>query len=167
MADLIALDLLERKAAAFEFEAEQAASAPLPGEPEPIDPAAELRELLELARDWVAPMLPYVPHIYTDEVLVELSAKTVPVLDKWGVSLSGVGDFLGPEIKLAALVIPLAFVTYKTHKAWKQAELEGRTIEARDPAMPDRAPAPAPDVPPVRTLVPVKDTGGQLQAMGA
>lgn len=165
MADLIALDLIERKAAAFEFEAEQAASAPLPGEPQPIDPADELREMLVLGRDWVAPMLPYIPHIYTDEVLAELSKKTVPVLDKWGVSLDGVGDLLGPELKLAALVIPLAIITYKTHKAWRQAELESRTVEARSTDVP--APAPMPDVPPVRTLVPVQDTGGQLRSMGA
>lgn len=167
MADLIALDLIERKAAAFEFEAEQAAAAPLPGEPEPINPVDDLRELLVLARDWVAPMLPYVPHIYTDEVLVELSKKTVPVMDKWGMSLDGVGDFLGPELKLAALVLPLAFVTYKTHKAWRQAELEASTVEAQRSA-PHPAPAPdVPPVPPVRTLVPVQDTGGQLRMQGA
>lgn len=160
MADLIALDLIERKAAAFEFEAEQAAAAPLPGEPQPVNPADELREVLELARDWVSPMLPYVPAIYTDEVLTELSAKTIPVLEKWGVSLDGVSDLLGPELKLAALVLPLAYVTYRTHKAYRDAQQAERTVD-----MPS-APQPAPPVPPVRAMVPVQDTGGMLKMQG-
>jgi hypothetical protein len=64
------------------------------------------------------------------KVLTELAAKTVPVLDKYGLSLAGVGDMFGPELRLLVVVAPLAYVTYKTHKAYKAAELAARTVDA-------------------------------------
>ncbi|KFL54377.1 hypothetical protein JM78_04550 [Burkholderia pyrrocinia] len=159
MGEVVEWELLERRAASMAFQAQEAAAAPLPGEPEPIDPADELLDMLKMARDYLAPLLPYVPAIYSDEVLAELAAKTVPVLDKYGLSLSGVGDLFGPELRLLVVVAPLAYVTYKTHKAYKAAEQEARTVDA--------APAAAPAPTPARAVVPVRDTGGQLQPQGA
>ncbi|KVA74082.1 hypothetical protein WM36_17195 [Burkholderia ubonensis] len=161
MGEVVEWDLLERRAASMAFQAQEAAAAPLPGEPEPIDPAAELLDMLKMARDYLAPLLPYVPAIYTDEVLTELAAKTVPVLDKYGLSVAGVGDLFGPELRLLVLVAPLAYVTYRTHKAYKAAELEARTVDAAPAA------AATPPAEPVRVVVPVRDTGGQLQPQGA
>ncbi|MBJ9686056.1 hypothetical protein I5589_03070 [Burkholderia vietnamiensis] len=159
MGEMTEWDLVERRAASMAFQAQEAAAAPMPGEPEPIDPAAELLDMLKMVRDYLAPLLPYVPAIYTDEVLTELADKTVPVLDKYSLSLSGVGDLFGPELRLLVVVAPLAYVTYRTHKAYKAAELEARTVDA--------APAAAPTAEPMRAVVPVRDTGGQLQPLGA
>lgn len=154
-------DQLKRRTASRKFQEQEAAAAPLPGEPEPVDPVAELLDVLTMARDYVAPIAPYVPQIYTDEVLRELAAKTVPVLDKHGWSLSGVSDFLGPELRLLAFLAPLLYVTYLAAKAHKAAQLAERTVDM--PAPQERTPEAAP----VRTLVPVQDTGGQLREMGA
>ncbi|WP_175887934.1 hypothetical protein [Burkholderia contaminans] len=160
MGEVVEWELLERRAASMAFQAQEEAAAPLPGEPEPINPVEELFDMLKMARDYVAPLAPYVPAIYSDEVLHELAAKTVPVLDKHGWSLSGVGDLFGPELRLLAFIAPLLYVTYLAAKAHKAAQLAERTVDAA-PA------APAPQVEPVRAVVPVRDTGGQLQALGA
>ncbi|MFM0364229.1 hypothetical protein [Paraburkholderia sediminicola] len=159
MAELSGWELIERRAAAFEFEAEQEAGAPLPGEPVPVDPKEELADVLKVIRDLLGPALPYIPEIYTDEVVSALAATTVPVLDKYGIAIGGVGGLLGPEIALLALVVPLGIVTVRTHKAWKEAQ----TIE--------QAPRTAPQAPvqvaPIRAMVAVRDTGGQLSMQGA
>ncbi|WP_157648123.1 hypothetical protein [Burkholderia ubonensis] len=161
MGEVVEWELLERRAASMAFQAQEAAAAPLPGEPEPIDPVAELLDMLKMARDYVAPLRPYVMQIYTDDVLRELAAKTVPVLDKYGWSVSGVGDLFGPEIRLLALIAPLLYVTWQVEKAHRAAQLAERTVDAA-PAAAATAP-----VEPVRAVVPVRDTGGQLQPMGA
>lgn len=158
MAELGGWELIERRAAAFEFEAEQEAAAPLPGEPQPIDPKEELADVLKLVRGLLGPALPYIPEIYTDEVVDALAATTVPVLDKYGIAIGGVGGLLGPELALLALVVPLGIVTVRTHKAWREAQ----TVEAAPKVMP----APV-QVAPVRAVVPVRDTGGMLSMQGA
>lgn len=160
MGEVVEWDLLERRAASMAFQEQEAASAPMPGEPSPIDPVEELVDVLKMVRDYVAPIAPYVPQIYTDEVVHELAAKTVPVLDKHGWSLSGVSDFLGPELRLLAFIAPLLYVTYLAAKAHRAAQLAERTVDMA-------APQPAAQAaPPVRALVPVQDTGGQLRGMG-
>ncbi|MGU8077839.1 hypothetical protein [Burkholderia pyrrocinia] len=161
MGEVIEWDLVERRAASMAFQEQEAAAAPLPGEPTPIDPVEELYDMLKMVRDYVAPIAPYVPAIYTDEVLHELAAKTVPVLDKHGWSLSGVGDLFGPELRLLAFIAPLLYVTYLAAKAHKAAQLAERTVDAAPAA------AAAPAAEPVRAVVPVRDTGGQLQPLGA
>jgi hypothetical protein len=156
--------LIERRAAAFEFEAASEAAAPLPGEPAPIDPKEEVADVLKFVRDLIGPFLPYIPEIYTDEVCGEVAAKTVPVLDKYGIAIGGVGGLLGPELALAALVVPLGIITVKTHKAYKEAVLiEARRlqVEQRAAAAHVNPPAPAVQVPAV-----VRDGGGMLRGQG-
>ncbi|WP_028214713.1 hypothetical protein [Paraburkholderia mimosarum] len=159
MADVSGWELIERRAAAFEFEAEQQAGAPLPGEPVPVDPKEELADVLKLIRGLLGPALPYIPEIYTDEVVNALAETTVPVLDKYGIAIGGVGGLLGPELALLALVVPLGIVTVKTHRAWREAQ----TVEQVTHAAPQPAPVP---VQPVRAVVPVRDTGGMLSMQG-
>jgi hypothetical protein len=161
MAELGGWELIERRAAAFEFEAEQEAGAPLPGEPLPVDPKEELADMLKLVRGLLGPALPYIPEIYTDEVVDVLAATTLPVLDKYGIAISGVGGLFGPELALLALVVPLGIVTVRTHKAWREAQ----TVEQAPQAAP-QASAPV-QVAPVRAMVPVRDTGGMLSMQGA
>jgi hypothetical protein len=154
--------LLERRAAAFEFEAESEAAAPMPGEPAPIDPKEEVADVLKLVRDLIGPLLPYIPQIYTDEVCAEVAGKTVPVLDKYGIAIGGVGGLLGPELALAALVLPLGYVTVKTHKAYKQA-LEQERREALQVARGTQTIVPAPIV---QAPAVVRDGGGMLRGQG-
>jgi hypothetical protein len=161
--ELVEWELLERRAAAFEFQEQEARTAPLPGEPEPVNPAQEVGDCLKVIRDLLAPLLPYLPGIYTDEVVAEVAAKVVPVMDKYGLSVEGVGDLFGPELSLAVTVLPLAYVTYKVHGQYKAALEAERTVEM--PKQPER-PAPV-AVAPVRAMVAVRDTGGQLSMQGA
>ncbi|SKC92234.1 hypothetical protein [Paraburkholderia hospita] len=155
--------LIERRAAAFEFEASAEASAPMPGEPAPIDPAEEVADVLKLVRDLIGPLLPYIPEIYTDDVCAAVADKTVPVLDKYGIAIGGVGGLLGPELALAALVLPLGYVTVKTHKAYKEA-LANEARAARQAAIGTQTVQPA--APVVQMPAVVRDGGGMLRGQG-
>lgn len=141
--DAGSLDLLARKAHAFET---QAATdlPPLPGEPPPVDPVQEWADLLGLIVMLATPLLPYLPAIYTDETIQGLAAAVHPVADKYGIDGTGLG--MSPEIKLAMVAAPLAVATYMTHRAWREQQqapapaVETVTNVAPPPPVPGQAP---------------------------
>ncbi|ALS61858.1 hypothetical protein [Pandoraea norimbergensis] len=153
--DVIAFDLLERKAAAFESQIETAAAAPLPGEPEPINPADELAELIVLGVTVASPLLPYLPSIYTPDVCKQLAAAIVPVAEKYGIDVSGVRG--GPELTLIMTALPLAAMTFAAHKQWRAEVEKARTLEmdAQNGRVAHGPPAPQ---------TKVEDHGGRLRA---
>lgn len=151
--DVIAFDLLERKAAAFETQIETDAAAPLPGEPEPISPADELAELIVLGVTVASPLLPYLPTIYTPEVCKSLAVAIVPVAEKYGVDMSGVRG--GPELTLLMVALPLAAMTFAAHKQWRAELDKARTLDARPQGE---------HVPRVPSVNEVEDHGGRLRA---
>ena len=154
--ELGALDTLKRKAHA----AETAAAAdlpPLPGEPEPIDPATEWEMTLTVLVAALGPALPYLPTIYTPDTIKALANAIVPVASKYDLSVGGM--MAGPEIGLLMVAGPLALSTYVAHKAWRAQQDAERTVEDAPPA--------AVTPPQTRTALGenMQDMGGRLPAI--
>ncbi|GLC96846.1 hypothetical protein Tamer19_62550 [Cupriavidus sp. TA19] len=154
--ELDALDTIKRKAHAFESQA-GADLPPLPGEPEPVDPAVEWEMSLTLLVTVLSPALPYLPTIYTPDTIKALAGAIVPVADKYGLSVGGIMS--GPEIGLLLVAGPLALSTYVAHRAWREQQDAERTLEA----------APPPEVVPPQSRSHLgehtQDTGGRLPAI--
>lgn len=151
--EVSALDTLRRKAHVAESQA--AADLPLlPGEPEPIDPAAEWEMSITLLVTVLAPALPYLPAIYTPDTIKALAGAIVPVANKYGLDVGGMMS--GPEIGLLLVAAPLGLSTYVAHRAWRAQQDAERTL--------DEAP-PAAVVPPQKRThlgEHMEDTGGRL-----
>lgn len=155
--ELDALDTIKRKAHAYESQA-GADLPPLPGEPAPIDPAAEWEMTLSVLVAALSPALPYIPTVYTPDAIKALSAAIVPVADKYGLSVGGLMS--GPEIGLLLVAGPLALATVVAHKQWRAEQDEARTV--------DNAAPPATVVPPQQRShlgENMQDTGGRLPAV--
>ncbi|WP_343549445.1 hypothetical protein [Ralstonia sp.] len=141
--DAGSLDLLTRKAHAFESQAE-ADLPPLPGEPPPVDPVQEWADLIGLIVMLGTPLLPYLPAIYTDETVKELAGAVQPVAAKYGIDGTGLGST--PELRLLIVAAPLAVGTYVTHRAWREQQkgpspaVETVTNVAPPPPVPGQAP---------------------------
>lgn len=117
--DVSELDALEHSAAELDAEGGDMGPAPDGAGMVGPDPVQETAALLGVCVGMVAPLLPYLPAIYTDEVVGRLAAAYVPVAEKhgWGIG----GEFFerwGPEIVLAGTVLPLAMATKSAHQAW-------------------------------------------------
>jgi hypothetical protein len=96
---------------AMAVEAEFGAPAGVPGEaPAPVDPAAEIRALLEVLRMIASPLSPVVARVWTDDVLGATAPALAAVMDKYGLSLGGL-DRWGPEIALAVAILPPTVAT--------------------------------------------------------
>lgn len=147
-------------------QAEAAAAALPPGEapPQPVDPVAEARAVFGLVVGMAAPMLPYLPAIYTDEKLDILAAAYVPVAEKYGWNVGGwLGEY-SAEIALVAVAAPLAIQTAKAHRE-HVAALAAAKAPKEKPAPAALAPTPAPDgkLPAIEREAP-EDRGGMLTA---
>lgn len=157
MGAVIEFDYLTRKAAANEAEAEASAAMPLPGEPEPVDEATEIKEILIFARDLLSPIYTYLPAIYTDETIGALASRAVPLMDKYGLTVSGLGSMFAEEIAFAMVAVPLAIMHMQAHKAWRAEQDAARTIEhGEQPAQSPIQPVPMHRV--------IEDNGGRLAA---
>lgn len=156
--ELDALDTLRRKAHAFESQAGENLP-PLPGEPEPIDPAVEWEMTLGVLVAVLSPALPYVPTVYTPAAIKALAAAIVPVANKYGLSVGGIMS--GPEVGLLMVAGPLALATVVAHKQWRAEQDAARTVDD----------APPEAVTPVaqrgsRLGDNTQDNGGRLRAVG-
>ncbi|WP_423197151.1 hypothetical protein DFLDMN_000728 [Cupriavidus sp. H19C3] len=155
--ELDALDTLRRKAHAFESQA-GADLPPLPGEPEPIDPAVEWEMTLNVLVAALSPALPYVPTIYTPEAIKALAAAIVPVANKYGLSVGGI--MAGPEIGLLMVAGPLALATVVAHKQWRAEQEAARTVDDAPPS------SVVPTQVNERLGANMQDNGGRLRAVG-
>jgi hypothetical protein len=130
------LAALAGEAAALDAEFGPAPEVAAPGAAaEPVvDEAAEIAAVLMLCAELVKPALPYVADIYTPEAMGRIAAAAVPVMQKYGVTMSGLFGRFGPEIGLAIAVAPVVVQTAVAHKQWKYqqalAELK-RQADAR------------------------------------
>ncbi|WP_059411696.1 hypothetical protein [Cupriavidus basilensis] len=155
--ELDALDTLKRKAHAYESQAGQDLP-PLPGEPAPVDPAAEWEMTISLVVAVLSPALPYLPTVYTPDTIKALSGAIVPVADKYGLNVGGIMG--GPEIGLLMIAAPLGLSTYVAHKQWRAQQEAERTVDDAPPAV---------VVPPqARSHLGenMQDNGGRLRAVG-
>lgn len=84
------------------------------------DPASEMRDIIALAVGLLAPALPYLPTIYTDEKITALAGAYVPVAEKYGWDVGGALSNWGAEIALAAVAVPLGVQTANAHRAWAE-----------------------------------------------
>lgn len=150
-----ALDTLRRKAHAAESQAEDL--PPLPGEPEPVDPADEWTMTLTVLVTALSPALPYLPAIYTPDTIRALAGAIVPVASKYGLSVGGIMS--GPEIGLLMVAGPLALSTYVAHRAWREQQDAERTVDEAPPA------AVAPPQARSHLGENMQDTGGRLPAI--
>lgn len=85
-------------------------SAPAPVMPPPL--GEELAAMLSMVSKMVAPALPSVAAIYTDEACGAVGMAVAGVCDKYGWLQGGVGGEYGPEIMCLIVVGPIAFATY-------------------------------------------------------
>lgn len=117
------LAALASEAAALDAEFGPAPEVAAPGAAEPVaDEAAEIAAVLMLCAELVKPALPYVADIYTPEAVGRIAAAAVPVMQKYGVTMSGLFGRFGPEIGLAIAVTPVVVQTAVAHKAWKHQQ---------------------------------------------
>lgn len=118
------LAALGGEAAALDAEFGPAPEVAAPGvAAEPVvDEAAEIAAVLMLCAELVKPALPYVADIYTPEAMGRIAAAAVPVMQKYGVTMSGLFGRFGPEIGLAIAIAPIAVQTAVAHKNWKREQ---------------------------------------------
>ena len=155
--ELDALDTLKRKAHAYETQAGEALP-PLPGEPEPVDPAVEWEMTITLLVAVLSPALPYLPTVYTPDTIKALSGAIVPVADKYGLNVGGIMG--GPDVGLLMIAAPLGLSTYVAHKQWRAAQEAERTVETAPPA------AVVPPQSRSHLGENMQDNGGRLRAVG-
>lgn len=157
MIEADAAELIRRTAHAYESQA-GADLPPLPGEPEPVDPAQEWEGTITLVVALLSPMLPYLPTVYTPTTIKALSAAIVPVADKYDLNVGGL--LAGPEIGLLMVAAPLGMMTYAAHKQWRAETDAARTME--------NAPEPIVEVTPRQSTSRLgdnmEDNGGRLSA---
>jgi len=119
---------------------ERAAAADPAGEPGdvpegqdgPIAPplSQELAGMLLMLSKVVAPILPSVAAIYTEEACEAIGAAVAPVCEKHGWLQNGVGGQWGEEIMCLVVVGPMAYATYVAANNDIQAVRERKRAEA-------------------------------------
>lgn len=145
---------------AAQAEAEAAALAPGEAPPPVVDPVAEAQAVFGMVVALAAPMLPYLPAIYTDEKLAMLAGAYVPVAQKYGWDVGGRLGNYGAEIALVAVAAPLAIQTAQANKAFVAAKI----AEAKPKEGAAELPAAKPEKQPAIERAPVVDNGGMLTA---
>lgn len=134
----------EELAAQLEAEAappppeDDAGAAPAP-EAAPATNAEELQGALEMLRELARPMFPSVAAVYDDETIGRVSDATAPVLDKYGITPSGLFGAWREEIRCALVVVPVLIATGRAVRE----DLDARRAAAAKPAA-----DPAPEAPP-------------------
>ncbi len=88
----------------------------------------EIAGALLMVSRMVAPALPSVGALYTEEVCNTIGNSIAPVCEKYGWLQDGVGGKYGPEILCLCIVGPIAWATVEAAKA---------DIAARKPAKPE------------------------------
>ena len=90
-----------------------------PGEGGPVatvDPATEIRALLEVLRMIASPLSPVVGRVWTDDVLGATAPALAAVLAKYSIDLGGL-DRWAPEIALAVAILPPTVATVQGMQA--------------------------------------------------
>lgn len=166
--DTAQLQALQAEAVANEAAAVAEAMPAAPGQveapPPVVDPVAEARAVFGVVVGMAAPLLPYLPTIYSDEKLDLLAAAYVPVAEKYGWNVGGwLGEY-SAEIALVAVAAPLAIQTAKAHRE-HAAAIAAANAPKKPEALPKKAPEPAADGKlPAIEREQAADRGGMLTA---
>lgn len=131
------LNVLTAAAAAADAETQQAETVENTEAlniPNGVNLAGEFSVYLTMIVGVVAPALPSVKAIYSEQVIGGLSEATAAVCIKHGWLQDGIGGKYAEEITLAALIIPLGLATHKAVQhdiaALKaKAEAKEKTVE--------------------------------------
>lgn len=97
-----------------------------PGVPDgvPIDAEAEARDVINFGVALFVPLYPSLEGVYSKEVIGRLAAVSVPLMQKYDISLGGIFEKWGPEINFAIVAVPLTQATVaavRQDKAARQA----------------------------------------------
>lgn len=141
------LDHLAQQAAALDAEAAAATGAapdpsaePATPEPAPADPGRELAAIFEAMRAIaLARGFRRTAAALDDESVAAMVAALLPVLDKYGITPSGLFGKWGPEIGALLVCGPLVWALFVALRS----DLEERAAAAAKPV--NAEPAPAPD----------------------
>lgn len=140
--DQDALNALEQQATTEEAAATEA-EVLKPGETSPgappvvADPAEELFTALTIAVAMLGQVLPYLPAIYTEQVLRGIAGALSKVSEKYGWDTSGFFSKYAPEIMLLATVLPTLPALKRGHESWiaareKAAQQDGQQTAAAE-----------------------------------
>lgn len=77
----------------------------------------EARAIITFALTLFVPMYPSLAGIYTDEAQSRLAAVSVPLMQKYDISMEGIFAKWGPEIQFTAVAGPLLIATAQAVKA--------------------------------------------------
>lgn len=148
---------IEREAQAIADDTEAQLNPPDPNAPvpEPVDPVADAREIIDFACVSLFPLYPSLEKVYTEPVRDRIARALARVLVKYGVSLADIFGAWSEEIALAMVTLPLIVPTVQAIRA-DRAKAEA-IAKAPPPAHPNPPPAPsqadmqerAADAPPV------------------
>jgi hypothetical protein len=110
------MDAIAAESAALDAEL---APAPIqPGQtgdiaPVVIDTLGEARDLIRFVVGVFVPLYPKLEAVYTAERQDALAQASVPLMEKYGVTMGGMFERWGPEIRFALVAVPLAMETAK------------------------------------------------------
>lgn len=122
----------------------QPAAAPLAALPAPSDWPAEAREVVDLATEGFFPLYPRLVEVWTPAKLDRFTLRLAAVMQKYDLTLGKILGKWGPEIMLAAVVVPAAVPTYRVVRDTHRELRERKKQEAPPPAAPPAgAPPPA------------------------
>jgi hypothetical protein len=107
-----AADLAAMTAAAAGEPAAPGAAAPPAEQAQPVNLAADLAGLTELAVTMAAPMFPRLRQVYTPETIEAAAAVSARLCEKHGWLQDGVGGKYAEEIAAGVVLAPLAYSTY-------------------------------------------------------
>lgn len=119
--NLLQMPGLAAQAAALDAAVVAGAAVPgaVPGAAAPtaMGPADEAADLIRFSVAMLTPLYPSLERIYPAEVQAKLAGAAVPLLNKYGLTLSGLFEKWGPELNFAIVALPLVGETVKGVRA--------------------------------------------------
>lgn len=121
--DELELKAIEREAQAIADEQTAQLNPPDPNAPapQPADPVADAREIIDFACVSLFPLYPSLEKVYTEPVRDRIARALSRVLVKYGVSLADLFGAWSEEIALAMVTLPLIVPTVQAIRADREA----------------------------------------------
>lgn len=138
--------------------------------PEPVNVAAEVAAAVKIAVGILAPVLPSLAEIYTDQTVGACSEAIAGVCNKHGWLQGGLMGKWGEEIAAAAILIPIGIATYNGVRGdlaqlQEKAKAKGGKLKSADLSAPVTVKAAEPGAKTVTmgTVQPVQGEAGEQQ----
>lgn len=87
----------------------------------PVDTLSEARDLILFAVALFTPLYPSIPAVYTMDRQEKLAKVSAPLMEKYGITMSGLFEKWGVELNFLIVAAPLALDTAKAMKADNEA----------------------------------------------